>query len=510
MNHLRELTLMRTPTPQELRDYHGLVIPDFMLRRFNAHIEAEVHETYNYLDAYERCTVPDQTSFQDFAELDDEIIRQLTAANFQLPVGPNMQAKLYKLVWRIREKWTVQYGLTFRGQVRIEGMTAPPGVLQVFDPTTLPCFDPTILPWTANGHSAPAAITRGTGGEVVHAFVANTQHPNVVPGTLTPYVSPTLPPRSDFTFRAPPPRPTQPGNSGRPTTFAGRSIAPKPLFAEGQEIKLTWFERYTSLDKIYTKPKRKMTERILKDLPHESVARCMEALFRCENDVDEAQAWLRQTASNAQGKHAVELFDSDDEGQKQYEEPGHGRAKKKQRLENDPLAGVSKKAKGEHNRKSRDVGTVQKLSDKTMSYLLTNPWQNSSTQHGTHTQRLLGPGISHQSSQREVIDLTGDGGDLMNLDESHRLPTSATIEDSTMSDPPKSRQVLFGSARTVTPGPSTAAVSVSKQNKDGEHSSMAAWNGALPESASRRDSAFGTLSKPVFGSAWQPTPKGNA
>ena len=39
-----------------------------------------------------------------------------------------------------------------------------------------------------------------------------------------------------------------------------------------------------------------MVENVLTTLANESVARCMEALFRSDNDVGKAVAWLRENA----------------------------------------------------------------------------------------------------------------------------------------------------------------------------------------------------------------------
>jgi hypothetical protein len=263
--------------------------------------------------------------------------------------------------------------------------------------------------------------------------------------------------------------------------FAGGSIAPEPLFADGNEPRLSpYFEGvYTSLDKIYTVPKRKKTAQILKNLPHESVARCMEALWRYNGDVDNAEAWLRLTSSNSQDKHVIEVFDSDDENQMQIGEPGHGRSKKKQAVDKDSQAPTSKQAKKKRNRKNREMGMLQKPSTKAMAKLLASPKQFSLNLDNFRPQSLLGlssslgnstredevsdfipldvaciaPSSTPRHTQVEVIDLTSDDGDPMDVDKSNRHPNLALVGAPFMTGPLDSCQVFVGSARLVTRDP---------------------------------------------------------
>jgi hypothetical protein len=470
-----------THTPQDFVVHEGLIIPLRMLQDYDAHIRPAT-ETTEYQDAYERCTVPRQTSFRDFAELDDEITRQLQAAKFEIAVVPDIQAKLKRLVYRIRNTWTVKYGLKFGSQVVFNG-TAPPGILQVVPLGLLEVREGLLRPvsstLTAGANVAPCGIMRAAGGETVNAFPAGIQQPNTVPGMPAPYVPPDTAPPSDLTIHAS--QPTEPVNSKKSVRFADGNVAPPPLFADGKEPHLSpYFERvYKSLDKIYTASKRKMTEQIMKDLPHESVARCMEALWRYNDDVDSAEAWLRLTSSSSQDKHVIEVFDSDDENQMQIGEPGHRRAKKKQTVDKDLPALTSKQAKKKRNRKNRDMGTLQKPSTKAILNLLASPKQFSLNLDNFRPQPLLGPGSSLGDStwsndapdfipldvariapsstpkhtQVEVIDLTDDGGDPMDLDKSHRRPNPAMVGAPAMTGPLSSRQVLVGSARAVTPDP---------------------------------------------------------
>lgn len=315
----------------------------------NAHLFAEA-ENRQYKKAYEKCTCPssDQIIYS-YADLDNEIVRQLTAARFTLPITRDMEAKLNRIVERIRNTWVRKYGSTFI----IFPVGAPQGVYQpvpqpvpqpgyqpvyqpdfqpAYQPVHQPVLQPTDLTRNADGQMAPGMMQPGADVGAVNALAAGIQQPHAVPGTTTNYVPPPPPPRSEFTFRAPPPSGTK--RFGKEARIAANRVAPKPLFADGQEVKLTWFERYTSLDKIHLPMKRQKTEQILASLPNESVARCMEALFRGENNVNWAEAWLRQTSSNAPGKHVIELFDSDDEdqGQAKAKDPDQQPAKKKQKV----------------------------------------------------------------------------------------------------------------------------------------------------------------------------------
>ena len=464
--------------PCDLVVHDGLIIPLSLLRNHDAYMNAKiVTETSEYYAAYAKCTVPFNTPFHNTAELDKKIIRQLEAANFAMAVVPNMQAKLWRLTYRIRNTWSLKYGLKVGDRVLLDG-TAPPGLLQLA-PRVLYQVQPNGLlrpvdtPWRAADNVAPRGIMHGAGGEAVNAFPAGIQHPNMVPGMPAQYV----PPRSDLIFRAP--RLAGPVNTGTPAPPAGGSIAPQPLFIHGFEYQVGYFEKtYTSLDKISTREKRNKTVQIQKDLPHESVARCMEALWRSDNDVDGAEAWLRKT-------HLIEIFDSGDEGQKQIEEAGRGRPKKKQKMDSGSQTGILKLSSKERERGIREMGTLQKPSDKAMSHLRTSPKHVSFAQDNNRSQLLLGPGSSLRSStqsnaasdfipldvalvapssdydhgapkrtQHEVIDLTSDGDDSMDLDEPRRRrPNPAVVDAPAVTGSLNSSQVFFGAARTVTPDP---------------------------------------------------------
>jgi len=70
--------------------------------------------------------------------------------------------------------------------------------------------------------------------------------------------------------------------------FAGGNIPPTPLFADGEDVNLNHFEIYTSLEGIHTPEKRRIVEKVLTTLAKESIAHCMEALFRSDDDIDPA------------------------------------------------------------------------------------------------------------------------------------------------------------------------------------------------------------------------------
>jgi hypothetical protein len=456
MNHSSELAL-RVPRP--------LLPPPLLLT--DAHLYAEAAITRVYLEAYEKCAVPMQTTFNSYAELDDEILRQLELADFTLAIVPNIQARLDIIVTRIRNTWTRKYGLRFNGTVCTD-RRAPPSALRH-----------TSWTWRAGDHMAPGTLQRGPGGGAVNPFAAGIQPPNNAPATTTNYLPLGPPPRSDFTFRALPP--TQPRNFRRHAGFAGNSVAPKPLFANAEEIRLTYFAKtYKSIDNIHSEEKREKTQGILVDMPNETVARCMEALFRCEDDVDRAEAWLRQAPADTKGKHVIELFDSDDEGQ----DPDYLPAKKKQKVENRAATKLAKQAKVERKRVNKDMGTLKKPSKKAMANLLASPKYEpfghdnsrrqslfqSSTTLGVSTQSNdapayipldVGPMAPNpgygcqvpQSTQREVVDLTMEDTDPTDLKDPTRHPiptvTKAFASNATL----KSSQTFFGSARGVTPDP---------------------------------------------------------
>lgn len=463
----------------------------------NAYTHAEATETRTYLEAYEKCTVPKQSDFRDHAELDGVITRQLAVANFHLTVAPNIQAKLDKLVARIRNTWVRKYGLTFGG-AGVRDATAPPEV-----------FQPLSLTWNADDYVSPGVLKRGADGEALDVFAAGFQCSNTAPGMPINNGPLVVPPRSDFTFRAPRgPRALRQSSMGGPARFAGNNVAPQPLFADGEEPQLTYFaETYKSLDDIRTHDKREKTERLLDRLPGGSVARCMEALWRCDYDVDKSERWLRQTPAD-QGKHVIELLDSDNDDHEQSQRLDHVRAKKKQKLGQGQPKVLSKKAKKELNGKNGGMGTLQRPSEKALSYMLASPEYERPVDYNIAAQPFSQSGTSFEDStlsnnasgyiplnggsmppatvynhvaprpaqrsklpvgegsraslvlsltcgQSEVIDLTNGGGHpaLTNSEGSGLLSDPVGVGASTTMGMLESSRVAFGSARTVTPDP---------------------------------------------------------
>lgn len=331
--------------PRDLMVHDGLLIPCCVMVNHDAYIGIGVTETYEFMVAYTKCTVPQQRVFRCFAELDSQIVRQLEDTSFSITLVPNLLAKIQRIASRIRNEWTVKYGLKFRDQGPNDGM-APHGLLQL---TVMAAETVDVLP-TGMQHpvtgseiltryTPPAGTMRIAGGGAFITFPAGYQFPNMAPGVPTPpglsqatfefggyvavnvngiqpaYTAPTMPlpympaagtPQLTLEFgklvdvhptgfQPPYTVPAGPPNFGTPANFPDGSIPPKPLFADGQEPRLTWFERYTSLNEIRLPEKREKTLQIQKNLPNESVARCMETLFRCSDQVEDAEAWLRET-----------------------------------------------------------------------------------------------------------------------------------------------------------------------------------------------------------------------
>jgi len=355
--------------PRDLMVHDGLLIPCCVMVNHDAYNRIGVTETNEFMVAYTKCTVPQQRVFRCFAELDSQIVRQLEDASLSITLVPNLLAKIHRLASRIRNEWTVKYGLKFRDQGPNDGM-APHGLLQL---TGMAAETVDVLP-TGMKHpvtgseiltryTPPAGTMRIAGGGAFLTFPAGYEVPNMAPGVSTPpglpqptlvefgkYVMvhltgnqlpdtaaamplPSLPPadlphltlefgklvnvhlngnQPPYTAPAMPlpymppngimpdaggaPPPAGPPNFGTPANFPNGSIPPKPLFADGQEPRLTWFEKFTSLNEIRLPEKREKTLQIQKNLFNESVARCMEALFRCSDQVEDAEAWLRETS----------------------------------------------------------------------------------------------------------------------------------------------------------------------------------------------------------------------
>lgn len=225
---------MVSTSKQPLRDLHADVSHTLT---DEAHDDLEAAETKTYLTAYEQCTVPFQRRFNSAAELDAEIVQQLTHEHFPLTVEPNIQAKLDKLVQRIRNTWVKKYNITFGS-----GIQQNPGVLQ-----------PTSLTWKAPGYNDASSrgVKPGAVGDVSRASVPSISKPNTVPRGPANGAPSTLPQLDKFTFTAP--GPDRQVRAGKKRQFAGNSDTPvQPLFANDVNSKLAYFSRYESLSDIYT------------------------------------------------------------------------------------------------------------------------------------------------------------------------------------------------------------------------------------------------------------------
>jgi hypothetical protein len=177
----------------------------------------------------------------------------------------------------------------------------------------------------------------------------------IPPKPQFPFIGPRPAPQFGTTVRNPQSSYTgrRPRWQPRYTGFSGRSVPFRPLFSPGFDPDLSpEFRRiYPTFDNIHTEMKRFLVEILQDEMPRETVARCMEALFRGKDDLDEAKEWLSRTFET-QGKPAIFLSVSDGEGEDEgqygaqgkdvgvwegeeaafWEEPDHGRAKKKRKV----------------------------------------------------------------------------------------------------------------------------------------------------------------------------------
>lgn len=93
----------------------------------------------------------------------------------------------------------------------------------------------------------------------------------------------------------------------------------------------------------------------------------MEALWRCDDDLDDA----RQQLLERQDKQVIEIADS---GGEEGDGGSSGRPKKKQKVATAPVNVNNKKlTKGEKRRLRKALGTLQKPSEKSMSALRNSP-----------------------------------------------------------------------------------------------------------------------------------------
>jgi hypothetical protein len=145
-----------------------------------------------------------------------------------------------------------------------------------------------------------------------------------------------LPPKPQFSFTGPKPEQQQFGGPLQNPQLSSRGRKPKqqrkdhgfcggnapfqPLFPEGFDPNLgPGFRKwYPTFENIHTELKRDLARQLLNDMPRETAARCMEALFRGGNDIEEAKEWLSRTFG-AQGKPVIFLSDDEDEDEDEDE-----------------------------------------------------------------------------------------------------------------------------------------------------------------------------------------------
>jgi hypothetical protein len=368
-----------------------------------------------YLEAYERCSVTTIRHFSTRGTLDDEIRRQLSLIELS---SPDKQAYLDEhqdaIIERIRESWIHKYTYRFDDVNRGEPICYPTSLVRKANnhvtsgglkrdadgnashTSTLHTQRPTATASMPTNHWPLALPTAD--GKPLKAPAVPFQLPTEPANVPTSQQLLALPAADDNAFTPPAVRvahPTDPpsipigllmahpqvslpffrcllpdqqfhshsSSTGRRPRryrryegFSGRSAPFQPLFPPGFDPDLSpEFKRiYPTFDNIHTEMKRFLVEILLDDMPRETVARCMEALFRGEDDLDEAKEWLSRTFET-QGKTAIFLSVSDgeaeDEGQygaqgrevgvwegeeaefwEQGEELYHGRAKKKRKV----------------------------------------------------------------------------------------------------------------------------------------------------------------------------------
>lgn len=262
-----------------------------------------------YLEAYELVTVPQQRHYGSYAELCDEIKRQLYAKYWLPPMSPDMPHVFDMVVWRIRDTWIHKYGITFDATPYIPWGMPPPNawnhILQPFNLTYIKNNN------VINNNSAAPPVNRAQNDVAVHmmnnfpqphpqplqdlpAFIARPA-PNVAVHMMNavPQLRPQAfqeplafiarpapsPPHSEFAFSPPQHRPNR-----RPT---GKDYC----IDDGE---LLFFRRFETLDRIFLSDHRAQAKRVQDLLPAASVPRCYEALWRHDYNFEEAVEWLSQ------------------------------------------------------------------------------------------------------------------------------------------------------------------------------------------------------------------------
>lgn len=351
-----------------------------------------------YLEAYEQCAVPNERNFRDQAELDAEIKRQIALGRFDPDLQLKIRDQVYlgRLVERIRNTWIQRYGFTFDAEAQ---ENVRPVAMQ--NANNGGVLRPTSLTWKADHYVPPRGLKQGGGQNASNtSTAAGKERPDITTARMPLQEwQLALPRAADFTITAPKTSMKQKPHFTRrgPWQFAGKSVLPKPILGDQQDPILRYFSIYKTFDDIRTDKKRIFVKRIHDSMPGVSVARCMEALWRCSDDVEKAKTWLAPKL-NIQGKHVIVISDSEngdeeDNGEQggemdealfweldnEGDEPDHGRANKKQKVSVSFAPSASKKASKntsmakQKKHKRQEFGNLQKPSEKARSNLRDSP-----------------------------------------------------------------------------------------------------------------------------------------
>lgn len=273
-----------------------------------------------YLEAYELVVVPQQRHYRSYAELCDEIKRQLYAKYWLPSMSPDMLHIFDMVVWRIRDTWIHKYDIAFDANPYIPWGMPPPNarnhILQPFNMTYIknnnvinnnhgsrpvngtqndvavhmmnnfpqPHPQPLQEPPAFFGRPAPSPPARPAPNIAIYMMNAFPQpHPQPFQEVPAFVARPApSPPRSEFNFSPPPRR----GSQHRRKRGGSRYCL--------DDGELPWFRRFETLDRMHLHDHRAKAKRIQDLLPATSVPRCYEALWRHEYNVEEAVEWLSQ------------------------------------------------------------------------------------------------------------------------------------------------------------------------------------------------------------------------
>lgn len=253
---------------------------------------------------------------------------------------------------------------------------------------------PTSWTWKADHYVPPRGVKYGSGHNASNASTAGAERPDITTARMPVNEWQMALPRATVPKKS---RKQKPQSTRRGHwQFAGKSVLPKPIFGNRHDPILRYLSIYNTYEDIRTDKKRIFVRRIHDTMPGVSVARCMEALWRCSDDVDKAKTWLAEEL-NFEGKHVIAISDNENGDEEDNGEQGgkmseghfwdhddedegdHGRAKKKQKVSVSFAPSASKKASKSANvakgkkRMRHQYGTLQKPSKKAMSNLHNSP-----------------------------------------------------------------------------------------------------------------------------------------